>query len=66
MKKFKLKTQKIRAEMKRLGYSERILAIRIKPKTSPQLLNYWLRSGSLAGVHRIAEALDIDPKDLIC
>ena len=63
MEKLRLKTKKIRGEMKRLGYSERDLAKIIG--TSQQLLNYWLREKSLAGVHRIAKALNVDPKDLI-
>ena len=65
MEKLRLKTDKIRNEMQRLGLNERDLAKMIKPKTSQQLLNYWLRSGSLAGVHKIAKALGVEPKDLI-
>lgn len=65
MGKLKLKTNKVRNEMRRLGLSERALAEMIKPKTSKQLVNYWLKTGSLAGVDRIAKALDLEPKDLI-
>ena len=65
MEKLRLKTDKVRNEMKRLGLSERALAELMKPKTSKQLVNYWLKIGSLAGVERIARALDLEPKDLI-
>ena len=65
MKRLELRTDKIREEMKRLGLSERSLAAMMKPKTSQQLLNYWLRTKSLAGVHRIAEALNFEQKDLV-
>ena len=65
MAKLKLKTEKIRNEMNRLGLSERALAELMEPKTSKQLVNYWLKTGSVAGIYRIAKALELDPKDIL-
>lgn len=59
----KLNVLKIKKELKRLGKTDSWLAE--KANTSKQLVGYWLRTRSLAGVERIAKALDFNPRDLI-
>ena len=60
----KLNTRKILNELKRLNHSKIWLAKECG--VSRQLLYYWLDNNSLAGVDKIAHALNNhDPKDLI-
>lgn len=59
----KLNVIKIKKELKRLGKTDSWLAK--ESSTSKQLVGYWLRTKSLAGVEKIARALEIEPRDLI-
>jgi transcriptional regulator with XRE-family HTH domain len=63
MEKLELRIDKVKQEMERQGLTEKALAIKIG--TSQQLVNYWLTSGSVVGVKRLAIALGYDAKDLI-
>ena len=59
----KLKIEKIAKELKRLNKTSYWLAQEIG--TSRQLVSYWLNTGSLAGIERIAKALELNPRDLV-
>jgi len=59
----KLNRKKIEGELKRIGKSKYWLAKQMK--ISPQLVLYWIRTGSLKGAEPIAKVFDVDPKDLI-
>jgi ribosome-binding protein aMBF1 (putative translation factor) len=63
MEPLELKSDKVKMELDRLGWSERDLAKEIG--TSQALVNYWIKQKSVSGAHRIAEALGIDKKDLV-
>lgn len=55
--------EKIERELDRLKHSKSWLAD--KAGVSRQLINYWLKSKSLAGAEPIARVLLLEPKDLI-
>lgn len=59
----KLNIEKITKELKRLNKTSYWLAQEIG--TSRQLVRYWINTGSLAGVERIAKALELNYRDLI-
>lgn len=61
-----INTEKIKIEMIRLGWNQQDLADKLN--ITRQAVSYFLkqyRSPSLAIITRYAEALDINPKDLI-
>lgn len=62
-KTMELNTDKIKKELKRINQNESWLAK--KCKVSRQLVSYWLKTGSMAGIARIAKALDINERDLL-
>jgi len=59
----KLYTEKIDAELKRLGKPRLWLARQMK--RSPQIVYYWLHKRSVKGAEPIAKVLFVEPKDLI-
>ncbi|MGM0377545.1 MAG: helix-turn-helix domain-containing protein [Bacteroidota bacterium] len=62
----KLNTEKIKKEMNRLGWTQTYLANKMGVKR--QYVQYMLKSGTnptIKTIKRFAEALDIEPKDLI-
>ena len=59
----KLNTQKIDAELKRLGKSWYWISKELK--TSWQRVRYWKVTKSLRGAEPIAKLFNIEPKDLI-
>lgn len=60
----KIKVEKIRRELKRLGWSQADLARELG--VSKQALSYWLqRTERLKMLDRIARALQVEARDLI-
>ena len=60
----KLNITKINKELKRRGWKNLDLA-RAAGVKSRQLIEYYLRTGTIKGAEPIAKAFGIDPKDLI-
>ena len=60
----KLKVNKIKRELRRLEWSYDRLAKEAGLK-SRQIVFYYLKTGCISGVAKIAKALDVDARDLI-
>lgn len=63
MKKLKLNSEKVRAELKRIDKTQTWLADQMK--TSRQNVSEMLMRGSARSAERIGDVLGIEPKDLI-
>jgi lambda repressor-like predicted transcriptional regulator len=59
-----LNVEKIKREMRRMGWSYGDVAREAGIK-SRQLVHYYLRTKSIAGAEPISRAFKMDPKDLI-
>lgn len=63
MKKLQLNTEKIRAELSRIGKDQTWLAEQLR--TTRQNVSYMLTNNSIKAAEKIGQALNIEPKDLI-
>ena len=62
----KINTQKILAEVNRLGITLTDVGARMKPPATKAALSYLIHNGkNFSSIERIAKALNLDPKDLI-